>query len=340
MSSMIQRKKSRAPKRGSQPLTRTTNVSSPALLNGKRMKNFTVKHREYFKTIEATTYEFSESVSLNPGLPSSFPWLSGMAPNFESYTFKSLKFEYVPSCAATTSGALYFAVDYDASDVHPYDKGRLMSFQSAVSTPYWQPATLVCETADLRKFSPDRYVRMGALGANSDIKTYDIGKIHLLSGQTTALINAGALYVSYEVEFHTPQLEPSASYLDSAKITAGAPSKANPFTGLVVEGDEFHVPVKKATDQSIDLLEVGQYLFDWAITGTGLTADFPAFAGATGAGTVTNEGGVFNAGLTSGIYSQSVNVTKPGTFTFTTPAGWTTLTGLIGRMSPYSYVLS
>lgn len=47
-----------------------------------------------------------------------FPWLSGIAPGFETYELLDLSFEFISRCATTVNGMIYMAIDYDAGDVN------------------------------------------------------------------------------------------------------------------------------------------------------------------------------------------------------------------------------
>jgi len=55
-----------------------------------------VRHREYITDVtSAENFTVDLTVPLNPGLASSFPWLSTIAQQYQEYTWKGVIFEYV-----------------------------------------------------------------------------------------------------------------------------------------------------------------------------------------------------------------------------------------------------
>jgi hypothetical protein len=61
---------------------------------------------------------------------------------------------------------------------------------------------------DLHK-AKTNYVRPGPQPANTDIKTYDVGNLFVVSqGVTTSLATCGELYVEYDIILKTPIFEP------------------------------------------------------------------------------------------------------------------------------------
>lgn len=165
-----------------------------------------VAHREYLQDINGSDVFSVLTFSVNPGIYTTFPWLSQMAILYESYKFKTLKFIYEPACPSTTQGSVMLAIDFDAADVPPSSKVQLMAYKYAVRSPAWEAIAYRSDLSDLLKFGVQRYVRNGP--TTGDIKTYDIGNLQFaVSNFTTPSTFVGELYVEYEVEFYTPQLQ-------------------------------------------------------------------------------------------------------------------------------------
>lgn len=74
------------------------------------------------------------------------------------------------------------------------------------------------------------FVRLGPLGANQDIKTYDCGNL-FVCGDVTNPTTVGKLIVDYDVEFFNPQLPPTGDPLVGGiqAVTGGTPSKTTPL---------------------------------------------------------------------------------------------------------------
>ncbi len=164
-----------------------------------------VRHREYLADVAGSVAFAATGYAINPGLATSFPWLSNLAKNFESFLFRRLSFEFETQKSTATSGTVMLAIDFDAADAAPTTKTALMTYHNAVRSAAWAECQYRSDGADLRKFGVQRYIRTAALAANLDIKTYDVGNLYVATqgeADTTAI---GELYVVYDVELITPQ---------------------------------------------------------------------------------------------------------------------------------------
>lgn len=84
-----------------------------------------ITHREYIGDIisSPTAGAFSfNTYSINPGYVGTFPWLSNIAQNFESYKMHGLVFEYKTmsvdalNSVNTALGQVILSVQYDAAN--------------------------------------------------------------------------------------------------------------------------------------------------------------------------------------------------------------------------------
>lgn len=182
---------------------------------------FIVSHREFVKDVSAASAGYNLGISaVNPGLASSFPWLSQIATRFESYIFDRLDFIYQPVCNTATPGSVMMAVDFDSLDLPPPDKTVFMANQSAVRCSPWDNVRYVSKSKNLHKFGIQRYVRSSAAPDKSDIKTYDVGNFMVASTNTPAgPTSLGELYVEYTVRFFTPQIQTTISALRDSSTT-------------------------------------------------------------------------------------------------------------------------
>lgn len=188
-------------------------VKKPATIKSTTGTTICVAHTEFIADIISTGSAFAVTrYAVNPGLNVSFPWLSNMANNYESYKFKKLEYQYKPICATSTPGKVILAIDFDAADAAPSSKLVMNSYEGAVSCSPWDLITYKATNANLNKFGVQRFVRVGIVPTGTDIKTYDIGNILVGTSNTPATSTTlGELYVTYEVEFYTPQLPASIS---------------------------------------------------------------------------------------------------------------------------------
>lgn len=198
---------------------RTTTRQQPkqrTLPNG----DVVVSHRELLGSINSTgntAFFRSLSVQINAGNGGLAPWLAALSQQYESYLFKSLRFDYVPYIPTTFAGQVFFTVDYDAGDVFPTTDTEFSVTPGSMNCAASQKASMVCRGKDLCKRAPSYYVRTVGSGTASTatgiagIRSFDTGNFHV---GLEPIINAagaaytgkvGAIWVSYDVVLTTPQ---------------------------------------------------------------------------------------------------------------------------------------
>lgn len=183
-------------------LVKVNNPKSVYMKNG----NARIVHREYLQEVLSSDIFRVVGLGINPGLPGTFPWLCQIAARYESYRFKSLKFEFYTESSTTSSGTIALGIDYDASDPPPVSKSQLMAYQSTVRSPVWASCIHNSTKQNLSKRS-DYFVRTGTILSNNDIKLYDVGNLFVVTqGQSGDEHSVGELWVEYDVELMTPQL--------------------------------------------------------------------------------------------------------------------------------------
>lgn len=134
------------------------------------------------------------SYAVNPALPSLFPWLANHATLYDKYRFKKLVFRYRTTRGTQSSGNVIMSFDSDTLD--PVATSSQEMSQSAVYSdgPVWHELTISipCD-------GDWRFTRSAAI-ANSDGKTYDLGKLTVaMEGCSDALVH-GYLEVDYVLE--------------------------------------------------------------------------------------------------------------------------------------------
>lgn len=170
-----------------------------------------IRHREFIATVASSeAYNVRHQFILNPGMESTFPWLSGIAANFQEYKWKGLVFHYVPTSGSAVSstnpalGSVMMQTSYRSQDTPPNSKIEILN-------EYWSNETIPCDTmchpveCDPREnpFSI-HYVRSGNI-PDGDYLMYDLGVTYVAVQGMPATGNAvGDIWVSYEVELKKP----------------------------------------------------------------------------------------------------------------------------------------
>lgn len=229
----------------------------------------TVTHRELCMPIVATTAFIVQSVSINPGNPTMFPWLSSQALGWERYRFKKLKFSYVSRAPTTLAGSIILAPDYDAADAAPANEAVACSYLDSASGTYWTNFDLVCNHEALLGGVKSKYVRVGTLEPNLDVKTYDSGNLFVCCvDSSTNNYAAGKLWVEYTVELIVPHTIPVR--LPTLLTTVGGQT-STPFSGTQTIEGPLLVPAA-GKQVNLDYLVPGtKYAIDWAAYGQGNT---------------------------------------------------------------------
>jgi hypothetical protein len=163
-----------------------------------------VNHREFLGNVTGSVaFAIAQSISLNPGLAASFPWLSVIAQNWETYRFRKLRVCYYTRTGSNIPGSVLLAHDPDASDAAPLTELVMSTYQSLAEDAPWKDICLEVAKLGLNDLGPRKFVRTGALAANQDVKLYDAGVIHIGTVDGTA-VAWGKLWLEYDIDFFTP----------------------------------------------------------------------------------------------------------------------------------------
>jgi len=246
-----------------------TQSGKPAYRTGR--DSIVVTHREYIEdlTSPANTYWTAVITPVNPGLASTFPWLAGVANNYEEYRFRRLRVHYVPACSTALPGETAWSFDYDAADSAPASKQEQLSFEGAMVNPPWSGVTM-----DLRAPGQAiwRFVRNGNLASNLDIKTYDVANLCLAYNGITASTLVGALWLEYEVELRKVHFNTAAT-LGSANATFSTTGTSDTsWAGTVTQLHGGQSQISLATDVITFGASIvpGKYVVEFQITGTSM----------------------------------------------------------------------
>jgi len=191
-----------------------------------------VSHVEYYGTISAsaTTFTLQKTITTNPGLNTSFPWLSQIATNYDKYKFRNLYMEYIPSCPTTTSGTIYFAFDPNALDLGPVETGDMLQYKVNIQGSPFLVHKMVVPGEILNTKLYTRTVAQ-ALPSNVDYKTYDLGLFYVVTDATAASGSLGSIKIGYTCEFFDAQPR-SDAYVGGTLVCTGVSGTCFATTNL------------------------------------------------------------------------------------------------------------
>lgn len=158
--------------------------------------------------------DFSTFVTLhcNPGLASAFPWLSGHAALFEHYKIHRLVYRYKNLKGTSSSGNIIMSFDYDTLDAAPSTAIAATQSTHYVDGAPWRIFEL--------KIPPDgrKLFTRSTTPVGVDLKTYDMGAVHISTEGCADTTVHGYLEVEYDIEFFNKQ--PSGTGIGSLSNVA------------------------------------------------------------------------------------------------------------------------
>jgi hypothetical protein len=223
-----------------------------------------VRHTEFVGNILATEdFETQFSLPINPGIPSSFPWLASMGRNYEQYrmkglvyTFKSLSGEAVTG-DDTSLGSVLMVTHYNSLDADFTDKRAMCDYEFSTDTKPSISAAHAVECARGKNVLNNQYVRYNVVAQlDEDIRLNDIGRFQLATIGCRKPVDLspiiGELWVTYDVEFSKPRLPGLGSGGVYSELRAGSlasftfPTPGNITPGYTLNGVDLpnSIPVR------------------------------------------------------------------------------------------------
>jgi hypothetical protein len=168
-----------------------------------------IRHREKIVNIQSSAGFQTIAVPLNPGLAASFPWLSGIAANFQEWRLNGMLVEYISTVApyggSDVNGSVVLSLRADDSLPAP------TSLNMAENTDKSEPGRpldnilMAVECAPGSRPVNVLQVRTGGLPSNQNIQFTDQGIVDISnSGQADANIEIGEVWFIYDVAFLKP----------------------------------------------------------------------------------------------------------------------------------------
>lgn len=194
-------------------------VASNPRIDRRNGKSMHIRHRELIQSVSGATAFTALSLSVNPGIAATFPWLYKEAQGWEQYRFSKIKFIYLQRTSSTTVGSVMLAPDYDAIDSVPSTEAQMGTYQDSVEGAAW--INLVCnlDVNAMFPLGPRKFIRSGNV-PGADLKTYDAANLIFGVVDFASSAAIGKLWVEYEVEFFVPQTAGSGNSISSASTVA------------------------------------------------------------------------------------------------------------------------
>lgn len=289
-----------------------------------------IVHREQVRkltTPASATFTILATIALNPGMAASFPWLANEAAGWESYRFNRLRYLWVPSSSTAVPGDIILAPDYDAADAAPASEIFMSSYTNAQEANVWARFAADLDPTLMHTLAQRKFVRVGTLGADQDIKTYDSGNFFVASEGMDAAIS-GKLWVEYDVTLFNPQVPPGGFQAEGTLTGLTGMAAATPFGSAPVVTGPIIISAASAVLTLGNVLPGQEVSVACEMTGTVVTGlSLTATSGCTVRSTLFEN---FPAAATSGCSWKTFTVTAVNpTVTWTVTATTVTSSAVI-----------
>lgn len=217
--------------------TLTTNIDSlPTFRNSS--KGTRIMHREYLFDLVtspvAGTFQVQQ-LALQPGLITTFPWLSPIGEQYEEYELMGVVFEFKSNSydalasTNTASGTVIMTTNYNVLSPPFTTKLQMEQYQYTCSA---KPSVSLLHPVECaRGVTPvtTLFTRAGPV-TTGDLRLYDWGNFNVATvGMQGTSVNVGEIWVTYDIMFHKPKLTAASDLADHytmvpAHTTAGGPN--------------------------------------------------------------------------------------------------------------------
>lgn len=216
--------------------------------------------------VSSTGFALMATISIQPGLVSSFPWLSKEAQNWQQYNVEELVVEYIPTTGTNTLGEIIISPEYDVSNAAPDSEINAMQNLGAVADSCWTRIVCPLDRKAMHGLGPRKFIRTG--NVSGDLKTFDAAKVHIFTNNfASGGVVCGKLYFRYKISLMVPQNAPNTFgsprnvFFSRLQTDLAMPSSSliPIFQQVIANG----LGATVATPYTQLILPSGNYRFDW-----------------------------------------------------------------------------
>lgn len=307
----------------------------PMIVNRNNIPNSVlVRRREYLGEVITSSSVNTASIAsypINPGLSSTFPFLSQLAANFEEYVIEGLCFEFKSMSADalnstnTALGNVVMATEYNAAAPNFTDKASMESTIFADSSKPSESMIHYIECSRTQTVISDLYIRTGSVPSGQDQKFFDLGNFQIGTfGFQAQSVDVGELWVSYQVVLLKPRiftsLGNSNAYWHCTTVT-GVTAAAPLGTAPVATANSTLVPAAATTSTVFTfpaLPTTAEYQILYQVSGTAAAITAPILTLQNGVTFISDRTGGISSntsipgnGVTAGQFEILARVSVP-----------------------------
>jgi len=219
-------------------------------------------HQEFLGDVTGSQDWELTQFKVNPGLPESFPWLSGIAGNFQKYRIDGLVFylRSTSSVAIASStdlglGTVLGGYQYNVYDKAPASKLEFLSLSGSLSGKPSEDHIYPMECDRSKNVFGNLLVR--TVGVSDDLQKYDHATFNLATVGFPGEYYLGELWVSYNITLMAPKVECVSNTLCnvfSSGLGFAGTQQAVPYGESTVPGE---CPIMPTDDPNLVSNQVG-----------------------------------------------------------------------------------
>lgn len=235
-----------------------------------RLKSTIITHREYITDVVSSTNANTNLVSgtnlfafpIQPANPTTFPWLSVIAQNFQEYRLLGMAFEFKSTCGSAVSstnnamGSVLMSTQYRAGSPPFINKSQMDNEQYSTDIVPWTNGIHYIECAPHLSPLTTLYTRANPI-LDDSLELFDVGTMYLATtGQQANNVVLGELWVTYQIELIKPKLGTGSAAAGPSILWGHVAStlvdNANGF-GVTVSANTGNIGVTSPTGNSISI---------------------------------------------------------------------------------------
>jgi hypothetical protein len=238
-------------------------------------------HREMITDVIGSLKFGQIPFAINPGMITTFPWLSTIAKNFEEYDFLGLIFEYRPTSGSavfnstpnSALGTVVLATDYNVLNPAFTSKQQMESYEFSSSCVPFESMIHPVECEPRSSSLDTLYIRtLGGSIVGQDLRMSDLGNVTIGVVGMQAVYAIGELWTSYHVRLKKPRLNPlgSGSFSHIREFPAGSATSVYPLGtsgGFIDPASNLPGIQLQGTTGAFSIQNIGNYFINTAIQG-------------------------------------------------------------------------
>jgi hypothetical protein len=201
--------------------------------------SFAIRRREFLRNISPSDSDEFGVIKfiVNPGISTTFPWLSSLSRSFQKYKVRNLRLEYKTACSTFLPGMVMIAPVFNIKDRIPTSKIELLEYSYCKRAPVWKDFSVDVRGNDLSY--KEYYIRDNASSNVSEEFLYDCCYFCVAAdGVTEETTYIGEIWLEYDLILEQPR-RPNMEVLEYDnvfQVVCTSVTNSTPLNNSVITG--------------------------------------------------------------------------------------------------------